>query len=225
MGKIFEIKKYVRQHEKLMMVLSRIYSFTLLNIITGYRGLKFDFNGAFLKKTRIKNNGKDNYLYIGKGTRINNSTIQIFGNNNIIKIENDCVLNNVNIWISDGSCLEIGNNTHFTGDIHIAVLERTKCSIGKRCLFSNQITIRTGDSHSIVNEFGERINHSKNIKIGNHVKIKKKVIILKGVIVGDDSGIGTNSVVTNSEVNKNQILAGIPAKTIKEKINWNSELI
>lgn len=140
-------------------------------------------------------------------------------------IENDCVLQNVDIWISDGSVIEIGHNTHFTGNIHIACIEGKKVHIGERCLFSNQITLRTGDSHSILDQNGHRINQAEDIWIGDHVWIGQQVTLLKGARIEKDCVIGTKALVTGKKFRSNVILAGIPAKVIKEDISWDHRLL
>lgn len=58
---------------------------------------------------------------------------------------------------------------------------------------------------------------TKEVNIGNDVWIGTHVIILPGVNVGDGSIIGAGSVVT-SDVDAFQIVAGVPAKIIKNRI-------
>lgn len=219
------IELFIRQHEMLMCFLAAIYNFFCLNRIKGRRSLVFNKRGSFLSRSKFLNYGENNTIIFGKGCRVYNSRITIYGNGNYIFVDKDCVLKNVDIWISDGSAIEIGHNTHFTGNIHIACIEGKKVYIGERCLFSNQITLRTGDSHSILNSAGERINNAENIYIGNHVWVGQQVIILKGAKIGEESVIGTNALVTGKVFPKESILAGIPAKVIKNKITWDHRLL
>ncbi len=55
--------------------------------------------------------------------------------------------------------------------------------------------------------------------IGNHVWIGENALILKGVKIGDNSIVGAGSVVTK-DVPNNSIVAGNPARIIKNNINW-----
>lgn len=79
-------------------------------------------------------------------------------------------------------------------------------AIGERCLFSSKITIRIGNSHSILDKNGTRINPSKGISIGNHVWIGNTVIILKGTEVNEDSVIATGGILYRQEKNSHQIV-------------------
>ena len=92
-------------------------------------------------------------------------------------------------------------------------------------MFSKEITFRTGDSHSIVNLEGQKINFSKDITIGNHVWVGNRVIITKGTRVCDNSVVGTGSTVSKKFEEPNIIIAGVPAKKVKENINWLRERI
>ena len=160
-------------------------------------------------------------MILEEGCRIYDSQIQFFGENNTVKIEHDCVLRNVDIWISDGGIIEVGHNTHFSGKTHMACIEGKKVHIGERCLFSDTITFRTGDSHSILDSDGKRINKAKDITIGDHVWIGQQVIVLKGSAVGADSIVGTGSLLTGKTYDSNSIIAGIPAKIVKQHVSWD----
>lgn len=120
----------------------------------------------------------------------------------------------------------VGNDTEFAGKIHIACTEASKCVIGRDCLFSSEIVIRSGDSHSIFDESGIRINPAKDVIIGDHVWIGYRVLVTKGAMIQNDCVVGTGSVVTRkTEKGSNVVLAGVPAKHVKEHIDWYYERV
>lgn len=216
-----DIKRYIRDHEGLMRIMSSIYRVFGFNSVKGKSNLKILWGGVFAKHTCIKNDGKNNKLIIGEGCRIFNSQIKLIGENNTVYIEHDCVLKDVSIWVSGGGIVRIGHNTHFTGKTHIACIEGKTVEIGERCLFSDSITFRTGDSHSILDKNGVRINRAKDITIGDHVWIGQQVTVLKGAAVGAESIIGTGSLLTGKEYESNSIIAGSPAQVIKQQVTWD----
>lgn len=177
---------------------------------------------AFLLKSKVEVNGTCNKIIIEEGCILKHSHVFIKGSNNTVILSRECVLCGLEIWIEDDNnrCF-IGENTWITGNTHLAIIEGTKISVGERCLFSSDITVRTGDSHTILNAEGQRINPSKDIAIGDHVWIGNKVIILKGSIVSTDSVVGAGTLV-NKAFKPNVIIAGVPGKVVRDDINWDS---
>ena len=51
------------------------------------------------------------------------------------------------------------------------------------------------------------------------------MVILKGVTIGDNCIIGAGSIVTKPFDKGNVIIAGVPAKIVKENINWDYKRI
>jgi hypothetical protein len=85
----------------------------------------------------------------------------IEGNNHKIHIGKGCRFSEGgSLWIRDHGCsLSIGDKTTFV-NAHIAVTESgSNVQIGEDCMFAYDIDIRTGDSHSIIdNSNGKRVN-------------------------------------------------------------------
>ncbi|MFR2774230.1 MAG: acyltransferase [Anaerostipes sp.] len=92
-------------------------------------------------------------------------------------------------------------------------------TIGKNCAIARDCLIMDFDAHSITYEDNSNNCISKPIVIGNHVWIGARSIILKGVSIGDGAVIGAGSVVTRN-VPQNSIVAGNPAKILKQNIEW-----
>ena len=107
----------------------------------------------------------------------------------------------------------------------MAVIEGTRIILGKDCMLSSGIEIRTGDSHSIVNNEGDRINPSKEIVVGNHVWIGTRAMLLKGSRIADDCIVGAGSIVTGSFDEAGCALAGNPAKVLRKDVSWKRERI
>lgn len=209
----------------ILIIASIFTNFLCLNRLPLLRKMHCNFKGSFLFNCSVKNKGKNNSLVIEEGCRLFNCTFCFYGNNNHISISKDCMLKDVEIIASSAAQVDIGNNTYITGKTHLACIEGKRITIGRKCLFSNDIVFRTGDSHSITNDKNERINSAEDIIIGDHVWLSQKIIVLKGANIGKDSVVGTGSVVTGKIFKDNSIIAGNPARIIKSDINWDSQLI
>ena len=90
-------------------------------------------------------------------------------------------------------------------------------------MLSYDIEIRNTDSHKIYDKnANKRINEGNSVRIGNHVWLGRRAIILKGVNIEDNSIVAAGSIVTK-DVKANTIVSGNPAKRIKENIYWTRE--
>lgn len=181
-------------------------------------------NESIIKNTCIDIYGNDNKIEIDSQTIIENLTFHIRGSGHKVSIGSNCRFNQGGmIWIEDENCsLTIGDNT-FILEADISLTEsNSTIEIGSDCMLSSDIDIRSGDSHSIIDlSTGERVNHADNIKIEDHVWIGAHARILKGVTIAKDSVVGMGSVVTK-DVSSNTVVVGIPAKTVKTNITWDS---
>ena len=85
--------------------------------------------------------------------------------------------------------------------------------IGNGVLIGHNVSILTLN-HDERPEFRQNI-YPKPIKIGENVWIGSNATILQGVTIGDGAIIGANAVVTK-DIPQNSIVAGIPAKIIRD---------
>jgi len=92
-----------------------------------------------------------------------------------------------------------------------------RVTIGKDCAIARGVIIRDFDAHQILNA-GHEI--AKDICIGDHVWIGTRAIILKGVTIGDGAVVAAGALVTKDVPGK-CLVGGVPAKIIRESVEWS----
>lgn len=144
----------------------------------------------------------DSIVNIGQGVNIINHLHIEFTTNCKINIGDNCTIGSLNILID-------------TPNITI--------NIGDECLIGFGVTIRSGDGHTIYDINSKLIlnNPDEQIVIGDHVWVGRNVSILKNAAISKNTIVGMNSVVTKKFANENCVLAGIPAKVVKNGVNWS----
>ena len=195
------------------------HSFFFLSWLKIQKNNLTTINNSRLEKTQLSITGKHNFVSITNAS-LNNAVIKINGTNNKIVLENGVRFTG-EINIRGTNCLvKIGKESTFGGARIINVGMNNIVTIGDNCLFSDQIEIWASDTHSIYNENNTLINPEKPIIIGNHVWVGSRVIILKGVTLGDDSIIGMGALVTKN-VESKSIHVGSPNHQLKNNIKWS----
>ena len=90
-------------------------------------------------------------------------------------------------------------------------------TIGKNCVIARDVVIRDYDAHQIEIE---DYQISKPITIKDHVWIGNRAMILKGVTIGEGAIIAAGAIVTK-DIPPRCIAAGIPAKVVRENVDWH----
>ena len=221
-----KLLKLATSHRKLFRICTGIYNHLNFNNRLHMRKSKVSMGISVIQGLKIINHGFDNEIIIGDFVRIKNSTITIYGNQNKITISDFAYLNEIELYMEDSNNeISIGKHTRLCGKAHFAAIEGTKITIGEHCLFSSDLHFRTGDSHSILDMCGNRINPSKDIVIEDHVWIGTKVTCLKGARVSKDSIVAATTTLCKNYSQKNVIIGGVPGKIIKTDVNWAPERI
>ncbi len=109
--------------------------------------------------------------------------------------------------IAIGCATWISNNT--------SLVAHSRIQLGDRCLIGDLVQIMDCDFHDL----NPASRHSgagavAPVKIGNNVWLGSRVLVLRGVEIGDNSVVGAGSVVTHS-IPANTIAAGVPAKVLR----------
>ena len=163
--------------------------------------------------------GKNNILFIEKGTNIHDSTFYYEGDNSVIYVSKNRNKLLLNIDIYHDSVFYIGQDNYMNGRINAVLSEQKHCVIGDYGLFSFGVWIRTADPHIIYDiDTKERTNLSKSIFLGDHSWMGQNVLLLKGTKIGSGSAVGAMGLVGGKTIPSNTIWGGNPAKQLKDNV-------
>jgi acetyltransferase-like isoleucine patch superfamily enzyme len=164
--------------------------------------------------------GDSNQVIIGADGKFNNLKIDIRGNNNIVSIADKVKFSGQLLIVGNGLRIEIGERTTAIG-CYVLARDRS-VTIGSACMISRGIEIRASDVHKVYDiDSGERLNTAiQDVKVGNHIWIAANVTISKNVQIADGCIIAAGSFVNKSVPTPNVMLAGTPAKVIREGVRW-----
>ena len=92
-------------------------------------------------------------------------------------------------------------------------------------LWAANVYVATDDMHRLTcAETGVRLNpYGATIRLGRHLWLGRDVIITGHVEIGDDSVIGTRSMVRGQKIPANTAVAGVPARVIRENVTWSED--
>jgi acetyltransferase-like isoleucine patch superfamily enzyme len=125
------------------------------------------------------------------------------------------------VWVGDGTkirchegVVEIGDKTVFGQECTVSAYQRVR--IGQQCVIADRAMFIDFDHGVSEVERPIRVQgiYKRDTVVGSNVWIGYGACVLRGVQVGDNSVIGTNSVVTN-DVPANAVVGGVPAKVLR----------
>lgn len=139
-----------------------------------------------------------------------------------LNIQGDCKFQD-NFSIGKGCRFDIGNGaTVVFGSGYITAMSTFiimhRMTIGNGCAISWGCQFLDEDFHSITYDGKKEKNPS--IEIGDHVWVGSNVIVLKGTRIPDGCVVASGSVVSSAFEKSNCLIAGNPAKVIKENVEW-----
>lgn len=126
------------------------------------------------------------------------------------------IVRGTRILISDGAHLEIGPESYVNYDSSLSCFDHI--TIGSKCAISWNTNIFDANTHELIVE-GLPRPWSKPVVIGDRVWIGTGATILPGVTIGDGSVVAAGSVVT-SDVPSMALVAGNPARVVRENVLW-----
>ena len=219
----------------------------IISILPKYKGLArfyLDGNSLVIIKpngVQVKNPIKNNRcLYIAMRGKNTGNTI-VFSEkqnakckitlsfrdakNNTIKIgENNRILDMDFRVRGIGANASIGNNNNINSMIlHLSGSGKTDFYIGNGNLFSRDIIFWAGDTHSVLDKNKKLLNAGSNVRIGDNNWIGQNVCFLKNSGIANGCVVGFGSIVSKQFCDENCVIAGNPAKCVKENILWSEQ--
>lgn len=131
----------------------------------------------------------------------------------VLKISSAAMGRGSRFKLAAGAKVQIGRDTYLADGCFVAIA--SQLSIGNNCAISWEVQIFDDDGHNL----GQQ-NQKAPIRIGNNVWIGSRAVILKGVDIGDHCVVAAGAVVTKS-FPSGCLIGGVPAKVIRENIQWN----
>lgn len=210
---------------KIKVIKSIYYSSNIIKVVGNYDNIKKIKLPLCIYRRAYLNISKNSNVIFNRESKLSLgiSFHKMIKNNTYLSIENNAKLilkgkfnihDGCTICIYEDANLEIGSGYINSGS-KINCFKKIK--IGNNVIISENVHIRDSDNHEIIG--GKQI--SEPITIGNNVWIGLNAIILKGVSIGDGAIIAAGAIVTK-DVKPYTLVAGIPAKPIKDEVLWKN---
>ena len=201
---------------KNLQLLSFIYNNYFNKRINNQSGKIIPFrNSVFIlhstAKIKLFNNWITNANCIKKNHR--STIIRLDKNAKLIVKGNFTVYYDGDIIVFENGKLELGSG-FFNSNVKIRCKNHIK--IGRNVAISHDVTIMDSDAHKV---FRKDYKMTSPVIIGDNVWIGSRAMILKGVNIGNGAIVAAGAVVTK-DVPPNCMVAGVPAKIIKENVKW-----
>jgi acetyltransferase-like isoleucine patch superfamily enzyme len=120
------------------------------------------------------------------------------------------------VIVGPEGALKIGDNFRMSSGSHIICYHLV--DIGDACRIGWNVQIMDTDFHTIYDREGKLLNPDAPILFGSNCWIGHSSIINKGVELGDMVVVASNSLINRKYEGNNMIIAGCPAKVVREEI-------
>lgn len=147
-------------------------------------------------------------------------SIRFEGTGAVVDIGDNVFAGTLRLILEDNARITIGKNTTFRG-ANLLASSGCDITIGRDCMFSHSITVRTSDAHPLTDrETGKILNPPRSVSVGDHVWVGEGVRILCGSNIPHECTIGAGSLVKAAAFKEASTIAGIPARIVREGTRW-----
>ena len=129
-----------------------------------------------------------------------------------------CVISQGTVLRCDkNATIELGKNFYCNKNCYLRSSE--KIVFGDECSLGWNVQLNDNGGH-VVKYNGKTSKQKGSITIGNHVWLTSNTIVTKDVNIADGCIVAQGGIVTKSITEPNSLVAGIPAKVIKNNVEW-----
>ncbi len=178
-----------------------------------------------LRRVQIDVKGDDFRLRLHPGTSLEDCQIIVRGHGCVVHVGSDVRLRHAILRIAgDRGQIVIGDQTTMEGGALLVHEDDLAIEIGRDCMLSREVFVRTSDSHAIVDVVtGDRVNPPGSVRLGDHVWLAAGAQIGKGVTIGAGSIVGQRAVVSR-DIPGEVVVAGNPARVVRKGATWRRGL-
>lgn len=171
--------------------------------------------------------GSGNQISIERTAKLQ-LNLTISGDNNVVRIGKGFRARDLSISIGNHVpahevSLTIGDHSSAEPDCRFFLYNSgNSLTIGKSCMLSNSIVIRTGESPHLIfdDTTGEYLDTAGNVVIGDHCWIGERAYLTKRTVLPNDTVVAACSVVTRAFSEEKTMVAGNPAVVKRRNIRW-----
>ena len=116
------------------------------------------------------------------------------------------------VWVADGAVLTFGSGGANYG---LQIVCNESITMGDGVFLGFHVTIRDSDEHTVTGGNGPGA-----VVIEDHVLVATGAMIMPGVTIGTGAVVAAGAVVTR-DVPPRSLVAGVPARVIREDIDWD----
>jgi acetyltransferase-like isoleucine patch superfamily enzyme len=165
-------------------------------------GARLDWPDSVLAAVPIRCDGRG-AVSIGEGVKLGYRLAPRYGNGGILP-----QARTKDALIRIGAGCSTSNN--------LSIISRQAVEIGEKSMIGDCVSIFDSDFHRIdPSTRWDGGDEPQPVSIGRNVWLGSRVLVLKGVTIGDNTVVAAGSVVTRS-LPANVVAAGIPAKVLRQ---------
>ncbi len=187
-----------------------------IRIRVGNQG-QLDFTDGVMESGIELNVGADGKMKIGSGSHISEGSILSAATRSRIELGGRNLISHSSV-VDAANDVSIQTGDQCTFGWHLHLYAYAPIVLGNDVMASSYVYIESGAGHDLVIA-GEK-RYPEPLHIGEHVWLGLNSTILAGSQIGDGCMIGASSLV-NRQFGHKQLIAGNPARVIKEQIDWD----